>query len=89
MRTYSCDLCGKEIGVCFSDFPHTFSNELKISTWITVPRQREQIKCAYDLCDDCAKRIHRELDSIANNHAWRRKDHKRPFSWNGVSKNED
>ena len=81
MRTYHCDLCGKIIGTCFAEFPHTFSNELKISTWKEIPRQREQIKCTYDLCDDCAKRIHRELSRIANSYIWRMEDNKRTFSW--------
>ncbi len=89
MRIYHCDLCGKELGTCFADFPKTFSNELKISTWKETPRQREQIRCAYDLCDDCAKRIHRELLTIVNNYTWRRKDNKRAFSWNKESEVSD
>ena len=83
MRRFYCDLCGKDIGVCSPDIPKTFQNELRINTWIEIPRQREQIRYAIDLCDDCAKRIHRELISIENNHTWRRKDHIRNFSWNG------
>ena len=81
MRTFHCDLCGKEIGVCFADFSKTTSNELRISTWKEIPRQREQIRCAYDLCDDCAKRINREIANIANNHLW--SHGKRPFKWDG------
>lgn len=83
MRTFHCDLCGKEIGTCFADFPKTFSNELRISTWKEIPQQREQIRCAYDLCDDCAKRLHRELSNIANNYRWRSKEkpNERKFEW--------
>lgn len=71
MREYYCDLCGEMIGVAHADFQKTTNNELHMVTWIDMPRQREKIRCAYDLCDDCAKRIHRKLADIQNNHRWR------------------
>lgn len=63
MRKSYCDLCGVEI-TCFE-------NTLNISTWIQIARQRAAIQHSCDLCDDCAKRIHRKLTYIENNHTWR------------------
>lgn len=87
MRSYQCDLCGKKLGIAWADGCvnrkgmefGSFSNTLKIKSWKTIAEQSSQIECAYDLCDDCAKAIHRKLSHIANNYNWRNNKNERKW----------